>query len=135
MRRAWTAAKLLEPFDISPAQAGLLYQVGRGERVPSQIARQMLVDPSNLSRQIRVLEARGLLTREVDDANRTRAILRLTEAGRSMARRIDPHAAIIEGAIARRLGPSGAAALRRALEQVRLALDAAASQSIPIDDD
>lgn len=100
------AARLLAPLNITPSQAGVLYELSNGETSPSTIARNMGIDASSLSRLLGTLEKRGLLERTIDLDNRTRITLRLTSDGEDLAYRADPHAEQIqqrlEGALSQR---------------------------------
>lgn len=118
------AGHLLEPFDVSPIQASILYEIAAGETSPSRIAMSTGVDASALSRQIRLLEERGLIERHVDDDNRTRALLALTAAGRRLAREIDPHAEQVDEILASALSRDELKALDRTLEKLSAALGA-----------
>ena len=100
------ATRLLAPLDITPSQAGVLYELSNGETSPTTIARNMGIDASSLSRLLGTLEKRGLLERSIDLDNRTRITLRLTPDGEDLAYRADPHAEQlqqrIEGALSQR---------------------------------
>ncbi|MEM8783316.1 MAG: MarR family transcriptional regulator [Planctomycetota bacterium] len=91
-------ARVLEPYGVTPTQALLLWALSHGRSRPSAIAEEMGVDPSNLSRVIRAMADRGLLTRQNDPHVRTRVHLRLTPAGRRLTKKIDGHAGIIQNA-------------------------------------
>ncbi|MEM7625242.1 MAG: MarR family transcriptional regulator [Planctomycetota bacterium] len=115
-------ARLLEPYGVTPAQALMLYELAHGQTSPTVIAQNMAVDASNLSRMIRLLGDRGLLVREVDDANRTRVAVKLTPEGRKLARRIDPHAAVMQDVITGALTDAERRALSRGLTKLTDAL-------------
>lgn len=97
---------VLEPYGVTPSQADALYFLKAGETQPSLIARSMGLDASNLSRIIRQFEGRGWVTRTVDEANRTRVELTLTDEGLDMASRVDPHAAAVQRVLTRDISSS-----------------------------
>ena len=82
--------RAVAPHDLTAMQANLLMRMNLGMDSPSEIATCLGVDASNLSRLIRGLEAAGFATREVDDKNRSRAILRLTRKGKDKAAAVHP---------------------------------------------
>jgi len=67
-------------FDFTPQQAMLLDRLGTRQSM-SQVAEALHCDPSNVTGLIRRLEQRGLVIREVDDADRRTKWLVLTPAG------------------------------------------------------
>lgn len=83
-------ARAVSSHDLTTMEANLLIRMDLGMESPSEIATCLGVDASNLSRLIRRLEAAGLATREVDDKNRSRAILRLTRKGKVKAAAVRP---------------------------------------------
>lgn len=116
------AGRLLEPFDVTPIQASILYELATGETSPSKVALSIGVDASALSRQIRSLEERNLIERQVDDDNRTRARLTLTAEGRKLARDIDPHADQVQEIITSALSREELRTLDKVLEKMSTAL-------------
>ena len=82
--------RAVAPHDLTSMQANLLMRMDLGMDSPSEIATCLGIDASNLSRLIRGLEADGFATREVDDNNRSRAILRLTRKGKNKAAAVHP---------------------------------------------
>lgn len=82
--------KAVGEHDLSGTQSKLLLRLQLGMDSPSEIARCVGIDASNMSRLIRALEARGLVVRAVDEENRSRAVLTLTKAGEATAREIRP---------------------------------------------
>ncbi len=99
-------SRLLVDFDVTPAQADLFYHLLDGETSPSELARLVGVDGSNLSRQLATLEKRGLVERAIDPAHRARIVVQLTPTGAELAQAVDPHARVIQDAIGAALSPS-----------------------------
>ncbi len=96
-------ARAVASHDLTSMEANLLIRMDLGMKSPSEIATCLGVDASNLSRLIRSLEAAGLATREVDDKNRSRAILQLTRKGKKKAAAVHPDKRRMEESIASRL--------------------------------
>lgn len=75
----------LEPHGLTISQFGVMAQVRAGD-APSigQLADRMVMDPTTLTRALRPLERRGLLTLTPDPADRRTRRLALTEPGRAL---------------------------------------------------
>jgi DNA-binding MarR family transcriptional regulator len=70
-------------FGLTGPQARLIVQLG--EPVPmGQLAERLDCDPSNVTGLVDRLQARGLLERRVDEADRRVKLLMLTPAGRGL---------------------------------------------------
>ena len=70
-------------LSLSETNLGVLRMVQRhGPIAVSEVARRQEVDLSNASRQLRVLEDQGLVTRTVDPSDRRVARVAVTAAGR-----------------------------------------------------
>lgn len=67
---------------LSAAQACLLGQLTVGERAMGELAVELLCDPSNVTQLVARLEARGLVTRVPDPADRRVKRVSITPAGR-----------------------------------------------------
>ena len=67
---------------LSAAQACLLDQLTRGSRSMGELAVQLLCDPSNVTQLVVRLEARGLVTRVPETADRRVKRVSITAAGR-----------------------------------------------------
>lgn len=67
---------------LSAAQACLLGQLTTGERSMGELAVELLCDPSNVTQLVARLEARGLVTRVPDPADRRVKQVSITPAGR-----------------------------------------------------
>ena len=74
-------------LSLSDTNLGVLRLVQRqGPVAVSEVARRLEVDLSNASRQLRVLEDQGLVTRAADPDDRRVARVAVTAAGRASAR-------------------------------------------------
>ena len=111
-------SKLLEPMGISTSQADFLYLLLRGDKQPSAIAQSIGIDASNLSRMIRQFEEQGWVTRCVDETNRTRVELGLTDKGRAFAEKISGHAAVVHETLHSDLTPEEIEALTEILAKI-----------------
>jgi DNA-binding MarR family transcriptional regulator/GNAT superfamily N-acetyltransferase len=73
---------LLEtPYSLSEAR--VLYEIAQGHTTAAALAQGLGLDPAFLSRLLRRLVSRGLVTRTPSASDRREAILALTEAGRA----------------------------------------------------
>ena len=76
---------------LSAAQACLLVQLRRGSRTMSDLAVELVCDASNVSHLVARLEARGLVAREPDPADRRARQVSITAAGRRTCRSLEKH--------------------------------------------
>jgi DNA-binding MarR family transcriptional regulator/N-acetylglutamate synthase-like GNAT family acetyltransferase len=83
---------LSSPFTL--AQARVLYELAQRERPSaSEIARELDLDAGYLSRLLRALMRRGLVSRAPSPTDRRRGLLALTARGRAAFRRLDRRSA------------------------------------------
>jgi DNA-binding MarR family transcriptional regulator/GNAT superfamily N-acetyltransferase len=75
------------PYSLSEAR--VLYELGRGETKAAALAEGLDIDPGFLSRMLRRLGARGLLTRTASATDRRQSILELTTKGRAVFAALD----------------------------------------------
>jgi DNA-binding MarR family transcriptional regulator len=76
-------------LSLSETNLGTLQLVQRhGPVAVSEVARRLEVDLSNASRQVRVLEDQGLVTRSADPDDRRVARVAITAAGRRVLERV-----------------------------------------------
>jgi DNA-binding MarR family transcriptional regulator len=112
----------IRPHGITTAQLNVMVAVAlKGPVRPTAVARALAIEKSTLSRNLRVLEANGLVAIEAGDAGGQR--LRLTATG---ARRLQAAAGDWERAQAaaeRALGAEGTAGIRSASARVREGTD------------
>ncbi|GAB5602560.1 MarR family transcriptional regulator [Thermus sp. FJN-A] len=73
---------------LSPLQAEVLRLVREGVHLPSRLAEHLEVLPSQVSHLLSSLEEAGLLWRHPDPEDRRRVLLRLTEKGEAVQRRL-----------------------------------------------
>lgn len=78
------------PFDVSPQQYSVLRHATREGTPITEISNQMLADNSSLTRVIDRMEGRGLVERSTDATDRRLCLVRLTEDGDRLARKIIP---------------------------------------------
>ena len=116
-RRRWR--ELLEPWDLTPSQSRALRVLGdRDATRVSDLADSLRIAPRSATEVADGLEARGLVERAADPADRRAVLLRLTDAGRA----IRDEVAVARAADARtffgRLGAEDRAALARLLREL-----------------
>lgn len=110
--------KLLEPVGVTQSQADFLYFLQQGETTPSVIAQSIGVDASNLSRMIRHFEESGWVERRVDESNRTRVEILLTDKGKAFAERVGEHTEVVHETLDAELTNSDKEALNRVLRKI-----------------
>ena len=107
----------LEPYDLTIAQFGVLAQLralpgaGIGE-----LAHKMIMDATTQSRNLRLLERRGLVACEADRADGRARKLRLTPAGRAALDSAVAGWSAAQKQIEEALGASGMSALNATLD-------------------
>lgn len=128
---ARTATRTIEArFGLSNTDLRLLNTLDGEEALSvSEVARRVHVDKGWISRTLRALEARGLVTRRGHEADSRRTSVSLSPAGRALLEEVRPHAlrselALLEGIDARalkamldRVEANAVAALERLLEE------------------
>lgn len=83
LRRRWWSA--LEDWDLSPHQARALRTVcGRQQARLSEIAARLRIAPRSATEVVDSLEARGLVARRPDPADRRAVLVEATDAGRAV---------------------------------------------------
>lgn len=120
--------QMVTHLGITAPQRSVIRIIGRFPGIlASQLAQLLCLDPGTLSGIIKRLEQRGLITRTIDETDRRRAFLSLTEAGMryNVWQRGSVEAHIRAGL--RGLSPDEIAAARKALEAVAQALNRAAT--------
>ncbi|HEY4219072.1 MAG TPA: MarR family transcriptional regulator [Gemmatimonadaceae bacterium] len=111
---------------ISAAQLFVLQQLGDGSaRSLNELAERTLTDRSSVAAVVERLQAQRLVDRTADPADRRRAAIRITAAGRRILQRApDAPTTTLLGAL-RRLSPGELNALAHSLNRLTLALGAA----------
>jgi DNA-binding MarR family transcriptional regulator len=113
-RQRWNA--MLAQLNVSPTQYGALMALGEAGRLGQhRLAELIGVDPRNAVPIVDALAEQGLVTREVDPADRRRRVLELTAAGRAVAQNLASVAAEIETDLLRPLTAGEQASLHRML--------------------
>ncbi|MDQ8730769.1 bifunctional helix-turn-helix transcriptional regulator/GNAT family N-acetyltransferase [Bradyrhizobium sp. LHD-71] len=87
-------AGLIEPkhlhTDVSLPEARILYELAQnGPLGPTDLARDLGIDPGQLSRTVQALQRRQLLSRKVSSADRRQAEIALTAKGRKLFAELD----------------------------------------------
>lgn len=76
---------------LSAAHACLLLQLRRGSRTMGDLAVELVCDASNVTQLVGRLEARGLVARELDPADRRTRRVSITDAGLRACRSVEKH--------------------------------------------
>lgn len=72
----------LEDYGINASQLHLLFEISHQKNINQEkIATRCNINKGAVARSIRKLEEKGLVTRQIDDANRRQNIISLTEKG------------------------------------------------------
>jgi DNA-binding MarR family transcriptional regulator len=81
-------SRMRAKIDATPGQAGCLHIILRqeGPTTPQELARILNVTPATVNEFLNQLEARGLVTRARESADRRIVTVRVTEAGTSIAK-------------------------------------------------
>ncbi len=84
-------AEALEGEDLTPLQYGVLaYVIGEPDIDQSGLAARLAIDQNNASLLVDQLEAKGLIERRVNGADRRVRLLRLTSRGKRLHGRVFP---------------------------------------------
>ncbi|MEV5505614.1 MarR family winged helix-turn-helix transcriptional regulator [Streptomyces orinoci] len=105
-------------FDI----LGTLRRMGR-EMTPGQLARETFASGAAVTKRLRALEERGLVSRRADDRDRRVAHLSLTEAGRELIDRLIPQQLGYEQSLLAGLDEDRRAELTRILAELLVVLE------------
>jgi DNA-binding MarR family transcriptional regulator len=116
-RRRWR--ELLEPWDLTPSQSRALRVIGDGDgtRV-SDLAEALRIAPRSATEVADSLEARGLVERAPDPADRRAVRLRATAAGRAIRDEVAVARAADARAFFGRLAAADRATLARLLSEL-----------------
>jgi DNA-binding MarR family transcriptional regulator len=113
------AALYREAYGISRPEWRTFAILGQLERTTAtEIGRQSTMHKTKVSRAVASLEARGWLTRRVDEADRRIEWLTLTPAGIRVYAELSELARSFQRQLAQDLGPEAAAALEKGLGAV-----------------
>lgn len=115
--------ELLKPAGLTALQYTALTVMERQPDFTSaQLARNSFVTAQSMADMIVILEGRGLIRRQRDEADRRRLVLSLTAAGRRMLKRYRVRVAALEAEMLADLSATQAAELRQSLLSCRAAL-------------
>lgn len=126
------AGELFRPHGITAAQfnvLNLLVNADEGLR-PSELASQLVVDPSSTTYLVDQMEAKGWLKRTDDRTDRRAWRVVLTAAGRKMHQRVEPDYAAALREMMRGIDAASIPALTSALTEIQAAADAAVRKVI-----
>jgi len=113
-RRRWADA--LAPWDLSPHQARALRVVCAGDGVRlSDLAEALRIAPRSATEVADGLQARGLVERSADPADRRAVLLRPTAEGRRVQREVAAARAADSAELFGRLSPEDRSTLARIL--------------------
>lgn len=96
-----------------------LVVVAQGELGTNELARRMGVDAAVVTRQLKELEAEGLVARRAHATDGRRTTVKLTAAGRRAFRELHDRGHAYERALAAEVSPRDIEATRRVLEAMR----------------
>lgn len=117
---------LLRPSGLTAAQYTALTVLGDASDLTSaQLARQCFVTSQSMADMVGTLEARKLVNRRRDPADRRRLVLSLSANGRRLLARLQPKVAAVEAQMLSGLSARQSAELRRHLAACRSALSLA----------
>lgn len=112
-------AKTLAPFGIDGRELGILLVIaGREPSSQQEVARRLGVDRSTMVALLDALEARHLVTRQPDPADRRRNVVALTKKGDAVVRRATAASDEAEAAVLSALKPQDAERLRALLATI-----------------
>jgi DNA-binding MarR family transcriptional regulator len=124
-RQRWTAT--LAQTGVSPNQFLVLMALAETGRVCQQFLAGVIgIDPRNIVPILDSLEARGLVSRETDPADRRRRVIELTPAGQQIVAELSALGEQTERELLALVPPADRESLRRTLRTV---LDAARQSS------
>ncbi len=103
------------------SRIGLLHllAVGQGQLGTNQLARRLNVDAAAVTRQLKEMEAKGLVTRTPHASDGRRSIVKLTPSGREAFRAIHGHGHRFERELEGEVSRSDIEAARRGLGAMR----------------
>ncbi len=107
------ASGISEALTVSQLRA--LGVLARGQRLPSELARELRVTPATASEVADLLVRRGLVERGAHPEDRRVTLLRITPAGESLYTSARKRSLAALGSLLGRLTPTEAEALRRGL--------------------
>jgi len=114
------SAETLAPWDITPAYLRALRTLARHQTMRlSVLSDHLQIAPRTATEVVDALQARGLVQRRADPADRRAILVELTEHGTGMLAEIRAARGTEAGRIFGRLGPADRAELARILSKLR----------------
>jgi len=114
------SAETLAPWDITPAQLRALRTLARHETMRlSGLSDHLQVAPRTATEVVDALQARGLVRRRADPADRRAILVEVTERGAGLLAEIRATRGTEAGRTFGRLGPADRAELARILGKLR----------------
>jgi DNA-binding MarR family transcriptional regulator len=114
------SAETLAPWDITPAHLRALRTLGRhGTMRLSELSKRLQIAPRTATEVVDMLEARDLVRRRADPADRRATLVEVTEHGAGILAEIRATRGTEAGRVFGRLGPADRAELARILGQLR----------------
>lgn len=90
----------LKPYDLARSQYAVLYNLRDVDSLPAgELAARLMVEPATMSGLIDTLEAKGLVKRTEQAADKRRKYVQLTDTGREVVRKIPPPGPVMERAL------------------------------------
>ena len=81
--------RFLSQYDLTQVQYFALARLQEGPKPLSQLSKELLCDPSNITRVAGILERKGLITRERDELDRRVVRAELTPEGAELISRLE----------------------------------------------
>jgi DNA-binding MarR family transcriptional regulator len=114
------SAETLAPWDITPAHLRALRTLARHEAMRlSELSDRLQIAPRTATEVVDALQARGLVGRRADPADRRAILVEVTERGAGLLAEIRATRGTEAGRIFGRLGPADRAQLARILSKLR----------------
>ena len=114
------SAETLAPWDITPAHLRALRVLARHETMRlSELSDHLQIAPRTATEVVDALQARDLVRRRADPADRRAILVEVTERGAGMLAEIRATRGTEAGRIFGRLGPADRAELARILSKLR----------------
>ncbi len=121
---------LASPFSL--AQVRVLYELAhQATPTASELCDQLALDPGYLSRMLRELERRGLVTRRRSASDRRQQQLELTAKGRRTVAELERKAEAAVAAVLARVPPAAQHELVGAMRRIRSVLEPGADRAEP----
>lgn len=104
----------LRPLGVKISQLNILVATATQDRArPAELCRMLDLDPSTLSRNLRILHRHGWIEYLEDQGDARAQPFRVTAAGKDLIERAHPAWSFAQQRAEQALGPEAAAALRR----------------------